>query len=171
MTLVSRNALGLVLIQYRFRRRSQMVLSTITLLIAEFLRGQRIDERYSLKDCPSTSMSSHRLWSEKRRYVRYESYFACARSAVTSRMICVAEDVRQERVPLAKLLLRLLGQSLIDRRRILVTAGFSASENELIDHHLLLSRERHPHLQSKPTSPSTLYPGCGERHNTLRWNF
>jgi hypothetical protein len=79
-------------------------------------------------------------------------------------MICVAEDVRQERVPLAKLLLRLLGQSLIDRRRILVTAGFSASENELIDHHLLLSRER-------PTSSPPLYPGCGERHNTLRWSF
>ena len=53
-------------------------------------------------------------------------------------VICVAEHVSDEWVPLAKLFLRLIRQSFVDLSRGFLTARFAASENELVDHRSLL---------------------------------
>ena len=72
------------------------------------------------------------------RYVRYQSYFASARHAIMPHVICVAEYVSDERVPLAKLFLRLIRQSFVDWSRGFLTARFAAIEDELVDQRRLL---------------------------------
>jgi len=56
-------------------------------------------------------------------------------------VICVAEHVSDEWVPLAKLFLRLLWQSIVDWSRGFMTARFVASENELVDHRCLTAQD------------------------------
>ena len=53
-------------------------------------------------------------------------------------VICVAEHVSDEWVPLPKLFLRLLWQSFGDLSRGFMTARFAAIENQLVDHRSLL---------------------------------
>jgi hypothetical protein len=49
-------------------------------------------------------------------------------------MICVAEHVPNEWIPLAKLFLGLIWQSFVDRSRGFMAARFAAIENELVNH-------------------------------------
>jgi hypothetical protein len=75
---------------------------------------------------------------DERRYVGYKSDFAYAGSAVIPPVTGVTENVRYERVTLAKLLIGFSWLSLVDRGCDFMTSRFAASEDELVDHRLLL---------------------------------